>query len=136
MQAEVLARFRPELDAPALIPSIRTAQRAVRACLRRFGSTRHMVGPLLRGRGPGQQEGGWGDVTHGFRVQTRLPNNRGMLFPVHAGVVPGAGVPRGSGEGAVQQACQDPHQAPPGPRRQLGGGEADAARDRVQPIPR
>lgn len=43
MQAEVLARFRPELDAPALIPSIRTAQRAVRACLRRFGSTRHMV---------------------------------------------------------------------------------------------
>lgn len=42
-EAEVLARFRPELDAPALIPSIRTAQRAVRACLRRFGSTRHMV---------------------------------------------------------------------------------------------
>jgi len=42
-QAEILARFKPELDVSTLIPSIRNAQRAMRTCLGRFSNTRHMV---------------------------------------------------------------------------------------------
>ncbi|XP_066388035.1 uncharacterized protein [Miscanthus floridulus] len=42
-EAEILARFKPELDVSTLIPSIRNAQRAMRTCLGRFSNTRHMV---------------------------------------------------------------------------------------------
>ena len=52
-----------------------------------------------------------------------------------AGIVPGAGIPGGSSEEAVQQAREDPHQVPPRPRRQLGAIEPDAEWDTVWSIP-
>lgn len=57
-----------------------------------------------------------------------------MMMP-SAGIVPGAGIPGGSSEEAVQQAREDPHQVPPRPRRQLGAIEPDAEWDTVWPIP-
>jgi hypothetical protein len=43
LQAEILARFRPELDVSSLIPSIREAEQSMEACLRQFRATRHMI---------------------------------------------------------------------------------------------
>uniref|UniRef100_A0ACD5YLD6 Uncharacterized protein n=1 Tax=Avena sativa TaxID=4498 RepID=A0ACD5YLD6_AVESA len=42
-EAEKLARFRPEVDASSLIPSIRDAEQSMEACLRQFRATRHMI---------------------------------------------------------------------------------------------
>ncbi|XP_047072779.1 nodulation protein H-like [Lolium rigidum] len=42
-EAEILARFRPELDVSSLIPSIREAEQSMEACLRQFRATRHMI---------------------------------------------------------------------------------------------
>jgi hypothetical protein len=43
LQAEILARFRPELEVSSLIPSIRDAEQSMDACLRQFRATRHMI---------------------------------------------------------------------------------------------
>uniref|UniRef100_A0A0D9VUA4 Uncharacterized protein n=1 Tax=Leersia perrieri TaxID=77586 RepID=A0A0D9VUA4_9ORYZ len=42
-EADILARFKPKLDVPTLIPSIRAAEQSVRTCLDHFSSTRHMI---------------------------------------------------------------------------------------------
>uniref|UniRef100_A0ACD5WZ60 Uncharacterized protein n=1 Tax=Avena sativa TaxID=4498 RepID=A0ACD5WZ60_AVESA len=42
-EAEILARFRPEVEVSSLIPSIRDAEQSVEACLRQFRATRHMI---------------------------------------------------------------------------------------------
>uniref|UniRef100_A0ACD5XLR6 Uncharacterized protein n=1 Tax=Avena sativa TaxID=4498 RepID=A0ACD5XLR6_AVESA len=42
-EAEILARFRPEVDVSSLIPSIRDAEQSMEACLRQFRATRHMI---------------------------------------------------------------------------------------------
>ncbi|VAH18961.1 unnamed protein product [Triticum turgidum subsp. durum] len=42
-EAEILARFKPDLDVSSLIPSMRSAEQSMDACLRRFRATRHMI---------------------------------------------------------------------------------------------
>ncbi|KQK21580.1 uncharacterized protein LOC100844743 [Brachypodium distachyon] len=42
-EAEILARFRPELDVSSLVLSIRDAEQSMESCLVRFRSTRHMI---------------------------------------------------------------------------------------------
>ncbi|XP_037415821.1 nodulation protein H-like [Triticum dicoccoides] len=42
-EAEILARFKPEVDVSSLIPSMRSAEQSMDACLRRFRATRHMI---------------------------------------------------------------------------------------------
>jgi hypothetical protein len=42
-QADILARFKPEIDVSTLISSIRSAEESMRICLDNFSNTRHMV---------------------------------------------------------------------------------------------
>ncbi|KAL6657078.1 hypothetical protein ACP70R_004858 [Stipagrostis hirtigluma subsp. patula] len=42
-EAEILAKFKPELDISTLITNIRNVEKSIRDCLRYFNSTRHMV---------------------------------------------------------------------------------------------
>uniref|UniRef100_A0A8R7P0J3 Sulfotransferase n=1 Tax=Triticum urartu TaxID=4572 RepID=A0A8R7P0J3_TRIUA len=42
-EAEILARFKPEVGVSSLIPSMRSAEQSMDACLRRFRATRHMI---------------------------------------------------------------------------------------------
>ncbi|CAL4914541.1 unnamed protein product [Urochloa decumbens] len=42
-EAEILARFKPEMDVSTLIPSIRSAEHSMRTCLGHFSKTRHMT---------------------------------------------------------------------------------------------
>ncbi|BAH92162.1 Os03g0363950 [Oryza sativa Japonica Group] len=42
-EADILARFKPKLDVPTLIPNIRSAEQSITTCLDHFSSTRHMI---------------------------------------------------------------------------------------------
>lgn len=42
-EAEILAKFKPELDVSTLIPNIRNVEKYIRDCLDHFNSARHMV---------------------------------------------------------------------------------------------
>jgi LPS sulfotransferase NodH len=42
-EADILARFKPEIDVSTLISSIRSAEESMRICLDHFSNTRHMV---------------------------------------------------------------------------------------------
>lgn len=68
------------------------------------------------------------------QTSSKITHTTYCFFVIYAGIVPGAGIPRSSGDQTVQPACEDPHQAPPGPRRELGGCERDAERDKVYSV--
>ena len=132
-QAEILATFKPKMDVSTLIPSIRNAEHSMRTCLGHFRKTRHMIlyyEDVIRDKNV--------VITNKRHSQpqtsSKITHTTYCFFVIYAGIVPGAGIPRSSGDQTVQPACEDPHQAPPGPRRELGGCERDAERDKVYSV--
>uniref|UniRef100_A0A0A9D9D7 Sulfotransferase n=1 Tax=Arundo donax TaxID=35708 RepID=A0A0A9D9D7_ARUDO len=125
-EAEILAKFKPKLDTSTLITNIRNIEKTIRGCLDHFRTTRHMI--LYY-----EDIIGNNNVVNAFKC----PNKDQYVFrslnsiSLHAGIVPGARVPQGSGEEADQQAGEDPHETTTGPCGELGASEQQTKRDRV-----
>lgn len=123
MQAEILAKFKPHLDTSTLITNIRNIEKAIRDCLDHFKSTQHMI--LY-----------YEDIISNSNVLNtiRCPTEKKIHYYVlgltnindiscfgHAGIIPGARVPRGPGEEADEPAGENSHEASSGPCQELGG---------------